>query len=114
MAILATKLDSLLLAALAGVSLVFLGIASHNYLHRKDNWRMFCFNLTGFNYREWRVQHAMSHHMYTNTIYDLEVTNFEPVLQWIPKDKGNLQKLVSVLISPLIWTLLAKVALLRR
>lgn len=114
MTILAAKFDSVSLAVLAGISLVLLGISSHNYLHRRDNWRMFCFNLTGLNFREWRVSHAMSHHMYPNTFYDLEVTNFEPTMQWTPRKKSERQKIVSVLISPLIWTILIKMTLLRR
>lgn len=52
--------------------------------------------------------------MYPNTFYDLEVTNFEPTMQWTPKEKSERQKVVSVLISPLIWTILIKVTLLRR
>lgn len=114
LSIIAARFNSVILAVLTGISLVLLGISSHNYLHQKDNWRMFCLNLSGFNYREWRISHAMSHHMFPNTIYDLEVTNFEPMMQYIPKDKTESQKLISILITPIIWIILVKATLLRR
>jgi hypothetical protein len=35
-------------------------------------------------YRDWRISHALSHHLYTNSLLDLELTMFEPLLQWVP------------------------------
>lgn len=112
--LLAAKLNSISLSILTGIVLMLLGIASHNYFHRRDNWRMFCFNLTGLNYREWRISHAISHHMYPNTIYDLEVTNFEPLLKWMPMEKSEWEKVVSIVACPFIWGLVIKAAILRR
>jgi hypothetical protein len=34
--------------------------------------------------RNWRISHALSHHLYTNSLLDLELAMFEPLLQWVP------------------------------
>lgn len=104
--ILAVKDNNIFLSLLSGLFLVWMLIIAHNYFHQKNNWRMFCFNLTMLNYRDWRVSHAMSHHLYTNTYYDLEISMFEPFLQWIPRQKSQIQTIVSKFMSPLVWTLL--------
>lgn len=103
-----------MIAAISGVFLALLGISSHNYLHQRDNWRMFCLNLTGLNYREWRVSHAISHHMYPNSRYDLEVTNFEPALRWLPKEKSEMHKRISVVFAPFMWLVLIKLTIVKR
>lgn len=36
---------------IASVCLAWTAIASHNYLHRRTNWRMYLFNLTMWSYR---------------------------------------------------------------
>lgn len=35
----------------SSVSLAWLTVASHNYIHRKTNWRMYCFNFSMWSYR---------------------------------------------------------------
>lgn len=75
---------------------------------------MFCFNLTGFNYQEWRISHSISHHMYPNTAHDLEVINFEPFLRWIPKEKTELFKIISVVSAPFVWLVVADLTILKR
>jgi len=113
-AVLAAKDDNIYLALLSGMFLLWMLVIAHNYFHQKDNWRMYCFNLTLLNYREWRISHAMSHHLYTNTYYDLEISMFEPFLQWIPRPKTTLQKIMSPIISPIVWTLLIAFGTLSR
>lgn len=79
-------------------------ITAHNFFHRRDNHRMYYFNLSFYNYREWRISHAMSHHLYPNSIHDLEVTLFEPILCWIPSNmKSIFQRYVSWLYSPIVY-----------
>lgn len=102
------------MSTIAGASLALLGIASHNYLHTRDNWRMFCLNLTGLNYREWRITHVISHHMYPNTAHDLEVLHFEPLMKWIPQHKSELFKILSVVSAPLVWLMVADLTILKR
>ena len=37
---------------------------------------------------DWRISHAMSHHLHTNTAQDVELSMIEPFLQFLPyKDK---------------------------
>jgi hypothetical protein len=112
--ILTAKFNSICFGICAGISLGFVGISSHNFLHHRDNWRMFCMNLTGFNYREWRVAHAMSHHMFPNTFHDLEVSSLEPMLQWLPGCKSEGYKLVSEVLCPFVWLLSIHLTMFKR
>jgi len=69
--------------SLALTAAVFLGMAhvsAHNWFHQGDktSWRRFYFDLSFTSSRDWRVSHAMSHHNYTNTFLDMEVSAFEP------------------------------------
>jgi hypothetical protein len=112
--ILTAKFNSIWLGIFTGISLAFVGITSHNYLHQRDNWRMYRMNLTGYNYREWRVVHAMSHHMFPNTLHDLEVMNVEPILQWLPRYKSKGYKIASGVLCPLVWLLSIHLSLLKR
>jgi len=113
-AVLAVKDNNVYLSLLSGVFLLWMLIIAHNYFHQKNNWRMYCFNLTLLNYQEWRISHAMSHHLYTNSYYDLEISMFEPWLQWIPRPKTNFQKIAAPIISPIVWTLLINYTALAR
>lgn len=113
-AVLATKDDNIYIAMLSGVFLLWLTIVAHNFFHQKDNWRMFCFNLSLLNCKEWRISHAMSHHLYTNSFHDLEISMFEPFLQWIPQRKSKVVKIVSTLISPIVYTLLFGVVYIQK
>jgi uncharacterized membrane protein len=112
--ILTAKFSSILLAILTGICSAFVAVVSHNYLHRRDNWRMYYINLTGLNYREWRVAHVVSHHMYPNSVYDLEVSNMEPMLQWIPMEKSKVRKASSVVLCPVVWLLLIHSSIFKR
>jgi len=68
---------------------------------------MYYFNLSLLNYRDWRIQHALSHHLYPNSLYDLEVKLFEPFLCWTPNASKNvIQRYVSWLYSPLIYAVI--------
>lgn len=75
---------------------------------------MYCLNLLGINYREWRVSHVISHHMYPNTLLDLEVSGFEPLMEWFPKSKSRKRKIFSVIIAPLTWMFIIKLSILKR
>ncbi|XP_011192500.1 cytochrome b5-related protein [Zeugodacus cucurbitae] len=96
------------LALLAGLSLSWLTIASHNYLHRKDNWQMYTFNLSLMNFCNWRVLHAMSHHVYPNSLIDLEMSLFEPYLCWWPNSQVHTKwiRLFNVTIQPIVYSLI--------
>lgn len=86
-------LSSFTLAASAGVVLSLVISCAHNFFHQKDNWRMHYFDLAFASAREWRVTHALSHHLFTNTANDIEISVFEPMWQYLPKpDKSLLQR----------------------
>ncbi len=89
---------------LSGLCLNYTAICAHNFFHQKDNFRMYYFNLCFLSYRDWRVQHSMSHHLYANSLHDLEVAVFEPFLCWTPKPSKNVvQRYASWIYSPLIY-----------
>lgn len=91
-------------------------IAAHNYFHQRDNFRMRYFNLLGLSYKEWRISHAMSHHLYPNSLLDLEVSMFEPFLCWVTnaRTKNLLQRYGSWLYQPFLYGLLIIVQVVQR
>ncbi|XP_055596168.1 cytochrome b5-related protein-like [Uranotaenia lowii] len=105
LAVMAINFSSYGLATLSGLFIAWTMICSHNFLHRRDNWRMLMLNLTFFSYREWRVSHALSHHMFPNSILDLEISFFEPFLCWLPRSsrKNVLQRFGSWFYGPFIY-----------
>ncbi|XP_012534068.1 cytochrome b5-related protein isoform X2 [Monomorium pharaonis] len=95
------------IAVLASVFLGWTTVAAHNYFHMRNNFRMYYFDLSMLSSKNWRITHVMSHHMYTNTLWDYEIYVVEPFLQWIPrKDKSYLAGMISKIISPIVWMLL--------
>lgn len=105
-AILAQRLQSSVLAILFGLFLTWTGICGHNYLHQRDNYRMFYFNLIFMSYRDWRVSHVLSHHIYPNSLLDIELKVVEPFLVWFPRSKNFVQRYVSYIYSPIFYSLL--------
>ncbi|KAM8717117.1 hypothetical protein ACLKA7_003912 [Drosophila subpalustris] len=105
----ATVLDSLVLRAFAGLALCWLANSSHNYFHQRDNWRMYCFNLMLMNFSCWRISHALSHHVYPNSLHDLEMSSFEPFLCWVPSRHyaSKRHRVISILISPVVFALMS-------
>lgn len=100
---------------LSGLLSCYTTISAHNFFHRRDNFRMFYFNLAFFNYKEWRISHAMSHHLFTNSLHDLELTLFEPILCWIPSPtKNSTQRYLSWIYSPIIYSLVNLDQLVKR
>lgn len=90
-------------------------ISAHNFFHHRDNFRMLYFNLAFFNYKEWRISHAMSHHLFPNSLHDLEITLFEPLLCWFPSPmKSFAQRYVAWLYSPVIYTFMCLDQLVKR
>jgi cytochrome b involved in lipid metabolism len=55
-AILTAKDNNNFMAILVGFFLNCQLVIAHNYFHRKDNWRMYTFNLSLLSYSEWRVR----------------------------------------------------------
>lgn len=113
--VLSVKFDSRYLMVLAGICMCYTVISAHNFFHRRDNIRMFYFNLSFLNYKEWRISHSMSHHLFPNSLHDMEVTLFEPIFCWIPSPmKTFTQRYLSWLYSPVIYTFLCLDQLVKR
>ncbi|VVD02307.1 unnamed protein product [Leptidea sinapis] len=69
----------------ASASLALLTVACHNFIHRRTNWRMYLFNMSLWSYRDFRISHVLSHHLYTNTLMDAELSTLEPFLIYNPR-----------------------------
>lgn len=81
---------------LGGLAMAWTGVCAHNFFHKKDNWRMYMFNLTLMSSNEWRVTHVLSHHIFPNTLMDFEMSALEPFFQYLPrKDKTFFVKYIS-------------------
>ncbi|KAK5641851.1 hypothetical protein RI129_010398 [Pyrocoelia pectoralis] len=91
------------LGLVAGLVLYLTAVASHNFFHQKDNFRMYYFDFSLLSSRTWRVSHVMSHHMYTNTIRDLEIIQLEPYLQMLPNEKSWFVRYISWIYSPIVY-----------
>jgi cytochrome b involved in lipid metabolism len=95
----------------AGIILGFLQVCAHNFFHKKDNWRMYTFDLTMTSSYEWRISHAYSHHNFANTIMDYEIQAFEPLVMYLPFASKNrvLYKISSMMsfliVVPLVSTI---------
>ncbi|XP_052740595.1 cytochrome b5-related protein [Bicyclus anynana] len=91
----------------ASVSLAWLTVAAHNYIHRRTNWRMYYFNLSLWSFRDFRISHSLSHHLYPNTLMDLEISAFEPLIFWNPRRNvpfyANFAILFELLTFPLMF-----------
>ncbi|KAL1494198.1 hypothetical protein ABEB36_009832 [Hypothenemus hampei] len=103
---LAVYLKSLVLGFISGICLALLAIIAHNFFHKKDNFRRYYFDLCMMSSKEWRISHVLSHHMYTNTISDMEISSLEPFLQYLPGEKNMLVRYGSWLYSPVIFAVL--------
>lgn len=78
------------LGTVAGILVSVTASAAHNFFHQKHNWRRFYFELSFMSSREWMVSHALSHHIFPNTLQDLEVTFFEPFVSFLPYPSKHL------------------------
>lgn len=90
----------------AGLALTLLVNGAHGYLHQADNIRMYYFDLAGLSHREWRVSHVLSHHLFTNSLLDMEAVNLEPLMSWMPRAaiKNLVNRYGAWLYGPLVYT----------
>lgn len=59
------------------------------------------------SYRDWRVSHALSHHLYPNSLLDIELSAHEPFMNWVPSptSKNLFQRYASYIYSPPFYCL---------
>lgn len=108
-AILTQHYQSKLLAVFCALFNTWTGISGHNFFHQRDNRRMKYFNLLFVNYRNWRVSHALSHHMYPNSLLDMEQVRMEPFFVWTPNKemKNSFQRYGSYMYAPILYCTLS-------
>jgi fatty acid desaturase len=103
-AMLGAYLESIPVLIAAGVMLDACLTSAHNFFHLRDSWRMYYFDLGLISSYEWRISHAMSHHMYPNTLLDLEVSMTEPMLMFLPtKSKNFIQRYAVFIYQHIIY-----------
>ena len=66
-----------------------LGGFGHNGVHNLL-YSSLLLDWNGLSSLEWLLEHAHSHHMYTNTIYDHDALSMQPFLNWIPSNENSL------------------------
>lgn len=54
LSVLTTYINSRFVIVFASASLTTLMNVTHNFIHQRDNWRMYAMNLTFFSFRDWR------------------------------------------------------------
>nr|BAN20361.1 conserved hypothetical protein [Riptortus pedestris] len=105
--VLAGIYQNYIFAFVASLFLTFTTVCAHNFFHQRDNWRMYFFQLSLLSVRDWRISHAMSHHLFPNTLHDLEITMFEPWFQYLPRpDKSFTARFFSLLYWPIVYLLI--------
>lgn len=87
---------------ISGIFLAWTTIAAHNYMHMKHHFRMYYFDLSLMSSKEWRITHALCHHLYPNTIWDQEIYAFEPLVNWLPRQKPILRRMLGIILTPLL------------
>lgn len=105
--VLAARNESLFYTCLAAIFLTGTTIIAHNFFHQRDTWRMYLFQLSLLSVRDWRISHAMSHHIYTNSLHDLEISLFEPWFQYLPRpDKSFAARYLAWFYWPIVYFLI--------
>ncbi|NP_001136324.1 cytochrome b5-related-like isoform X1 [Nasonia vitripennis] len=105
-AIIAVMTKSWMAIAFSALFLTWTVISAHNFFHMRDNFRMFYFDMSLMSSKEWRISHILSHHLYPNTLWDMEIYTLEPFIAYMPtKDKTLLYRLVMLAFEPLFFGL---------
>ncbi|XP_049801997.1 cytochrome b5-related protein-like [Schistocerca nitens] len=115
LSVLAAWTQSYLVGTLAGLMLCFTVICAHNFTHMKDNIRMYYLDFSMMSSRDWRISHVLSHHLYPNTLLDLELSVFEPLFNFFPfEEKNFIVRYGSWFYAPLVWTFSFHASFVRR
>jgi hypothetical protein len=60
-----------------------------------------------FTFRDWRVVHALSHHIYPNSLLDVDISMFAPLFQFLPDPSKTLWGRYGPWIySPLVYSVM--------
>lgn len=83
-AIISARTESWMAIAVTVLFVAWAFFIGHNFLHQKHSWRRIMINFSLLSFREIRISHVFSHHVYTNTFNDLETILTEPMFTWLP------------------------------
>jgi hypothetical protein len=86
--ILVSRDFNLLTAAFAILCLFLLTVISHNFLHQRDNWRMYLVNFTTQNYKDWRSEFKIIHNyasIFTSHFHSLSCGISSHVSELVPR-----------------------------
>jgi len=98
------KTGSVVFATGCGYSIFVLMGIGHNFFHQRDTpWR-FLFDFSLYSSTDWRVSHAISHHLYPNLDLDLEASALEPFVSFMRNRPTN-SWLVYFYWWPLNWVI---------
>ncbi|CAG9812129.1 unnamed protein product [Chironomus riparius] len=79
---------------------------SHNFNHQRNNWRRFNANFVMLGWRTWRTSHVISHHMYSNSFTDMEITSLEPLVQLLPvHSRSSFEIMCNFMLLPISYVL---------
>ncbi|KAF5308071.1 hypothetical protein FQR65_LT06446 [Abscondita terminalis] len=91
-ACLASAFSKYSFAVLSGISGSLLLGATHNYVHRPDNFRMMYGSVLMMSPSEFRVLHILSHHLFPNSRLDLQLICLLPLINLYPEKKSFIIK----------------------
>lgn len=60
---------SIFMTLAAGQFMAWLNTLSHNFIHQKDNWRMYAANIPLTGWRDWRIFHGMASNRSMDTVF---------------------------------------------
>lgn len=58
--------------------------------------------------------HALSHHLYTNTLMDLEVSAFEPLIFWNPRRNKPLHAKLAIVLEMTLFPIMFILTFIKR
>ena len=79
---------SLYFAGLCGTFAGALGYAAHTFIHQKVQWRCYYMDFSPASSLNWRISHSLSHHLFPNTVQDLEVSLFAVFVDFLTREKN--------------------------
>lgn len=63
---------------------------------------MYLFDISLMNSQRWRITHGQIHHMFPNTLLDIELTQFEPMAYFTPVKTNRIYPYFSATIMPFL------------
>jgi cytochrome b involved in lipid metabolism len=112
--VLGAVFNSWICCIISGVILACVEVGAHNFFHLKDTFRRFYFDLGLGNSYEWRITHFFSHHLYPNTVMDIEL-KLCPSFEFLPHiERSWAQTYLPVIYSHFLYCFLFWIDFVKR